>query len=69
MEEFRHRFGAGNRAGGLDWAPVATLGGTIAIYDAVDRRTDGSPLAIAATRGTHLLGDPPQIWPPVLRMK
>ncbi len=69
VNAFRQRFGADNRAGLLDWAPVATLGGTIAVYDAVDRRTDVPPLAIAATRGTRLLGDAPQIWPPVLRMK
>jgi hypothetical protein len=69
VDAFRQRFAANNRTGTLAWTPIATLGGTIAIYDPGDRRTDGSPLAIARTRGTHLLGDPPQSWPPVLRMK
>ena len=55
--------------GALDWPPMATLGGTIAVYDPIDRRPDASPLAIASTRGTHALCDAPQSWPPVLRMK
>ncbi len=38
-------------------------------YDAIDRRADVSPLAIASTRGRHALCDAPQSWPPVLRMK
>ena len=77
VDAFRQRFGAANRAGALDWPPMATLGGTIAVYDPIERTPlDGargmpgaSPLAIASTRGTHLLCDPPQSWPPVLRMK
>jgi Dolichyl-phosphate-mannose-protein mannosyltransferase len=69
VEAFKTRFGEANTMGTLDWRPVATLGGTIAIYDPIDRRPGESPLAIAATRGTHLLCDPPQSWPPVLRMK
>ena len=69
VDGFRRRFGAGNRLGTLDWPPLATLGGTIAVYDPIERRAEGSPLAIARTRGTQLLCDPPQIWPPVLRMK
>ena len=66
---FRRRFGAANQAGTLDWPPMATLGGRIAVYDPIDRRADASPLAIASTRGTHALCDAPQRWPPVLRMK
>ena len=66
---FRQRFGAANRSGTLDWPPMATLGGTIHVYDPTDRRPGASPLAIAGTRGTHRLCDPPQSWPPVLRMK
>lgn len=69
VEAFRRRFGAANRSGTLDWPPMATLGGTIAVYDPIDRRPDSSPLAIASTRGTHLLCDAPRSWPPVLRMK
>jgi hypothetical protein len=66
---FRERFGASSQLGTLDWPPMATLGGTIAVYDPLDRRADSSPLAIASTRGTHALCDPPYSWPPVLRMK
>jgi len=66
---FRARFGASNAAGTLDWPPLATLGGTIAIYDPADRRPDRSPLAIASTRGPRTFCDEPQSWPPVLRMK
>jgi hypothetical protein len=69
VESFRRRFGGANAAGTLDWPPIATLGGTIAVYDAVDRRPGPSPLAIAATRGSRGLCDAPQNWPPVLRMK
>lgn len=69
VDAFRQRFGAANRAGALDWPPMATLGGAIAVYDPIDRTLDASPLAIASTRGTHLPCDPPQSWPPVLRMK
>jgi hypothetical protein len=66
---FRDRFGASSHLGTLDWPPMATLGATIAVYDPLDRRADASPLAIASTRGTHALCDPPYSWPPVLRMK
>ena len=69
VDAFRQRFGGANRSGTLDWPPMAMLGQTIAIYDPIDRRPGGSPLAIARTRGTHLLCDAPQSWPPVLRMK
>lgn len=69
VDAFRQRFGATNTSGTLDWQPLATLGGTIAIYDPIDRRSGVPPLAIASSRGTHLLCDAPQIWPPVLRMK
>jgi hypothetical protein len=48
---------------------MAMLGGTIAVYDPIDRRSGVPPLAIASTRGSHLRCDPPQSWPPVLRMK
>jgi hypothetical protein len=69
VEAFRRRFGAANRSGTLDWPPMAMLGSTIAVYDPIDRRPGASPLAIASTRGAHLLCDAPQSWPPVLRMK
>ena len=69
VEAFRRRFGGANRSGTLDWPPMATLGGTISVYDPGNRRPDASPLAIAGTRGTHLICDAPQSWPPVLRMK
>jgi len=69
VDAFKRRFGAANRSGTLDWPPMATLGGTIAVYDPGNQRPDASPLAIASTRGTHALCDAPQIWPPVLRMK
>jgi hypothetical protein len=66
---FRERFGASSQLGKLDWPPLATLGGTIAVYDPFDRRPGSSPLAIGSTRGPHALCDPPYSWPPVLRMK
>ena len=69
VDAFRQRFGAANRAGALDWPPVATLGGSIAVYDPIGRGGDASPLAIASTRAAHAFCDPPQSWPPVLRMK
>ncbi|MCU1381662.1 MAG: hypothetical protein JWL71_359 [Acidobacteria bacterium] len=69
VDAFRQRFGGANRSGALDWPPMATLGGTIAVYDPLDLRQGAAPLAIASTRGTHLRCEPPQIWPPVLRRK
>ena len=69
VDAFRRRFGPANRSGTLDWPPIATLGGTIAVYDPSHQRPDVSPLAIASTRGTHAPCDAPQTWPPVLRMK
>ena len=69
VDAFRQRFGPANRSGTLDWPPIATLGGTIAVYDPSHQRPDVSPLAIASTRGTHAPCDAPQTWPPVLRMK
>jgi len=69
VDAFRQRFGAANRAGALDWPPLATLGGTISVYDPIGRGGEASPLAIASTRGAHAFCDPPQSWPPVLRMK
>ena len=69
VDAFRRRFAAANRFGGLDWPPMATLGGTIAVYDPIARTPETSPLAIASTRGSHLLCDSPQSWPPILRLK
>jgi hypothetical protein len=69
VEAFRARFGAANRSGTLDWPPIALLGDSLAVYDPIDRRHDTSPLAIGRTRGTYILGEAPQSWPPVLRMK
>ena len=70
VEAFRQRFGAANRMGTLDWPPMATLGGTIAVYDPIDRR----PGRVTAGDRQHARRrtrccDPPQSWPPVLRMK
>ncbi len=69
VDAFRRRFGSANRAGTLDWAPLATLGSIVSVYDPLDRQS-GTPLAIASTRGRGWLAcDVPQSWPPVLRMK
>jgi hypothetical protein len=70
VEAFRRRFGATNRTGAVDWTPLGTLG-SINVYDAADRTSTSSPLAIASTRGSRAGWgcDPPQSWPPVLRMK
>jgi hypothetical protein len=70
VEAFRSRFGASNRLGRLDWQPLATLGDVASIYDPL-ARSDAPPIAIAQTRGARswMSCDPPQSWPPVLRMK
>jgi hypothetical protein len=70
VEAFRRRFGTTNRSGALDWPPLATLGSVVSIYDPIGSQT-ASPLAIAITRGARgrWACDPPQSWPPVLRMK
>jgi len=69
VDAFRRRFGPANRAGTLDWPPVATLGSVVTVYDPL-RRTSAPPLAIASTRGRGWLScDVPQSWPPRLRMK
>jgi hypothetical protein len=69
VDAFRQRFGSANRAGRLDWPPVALLSGGIALYDPIERRPDTVPLAISSTRRPRGLCDLPQSWPPVLRMK
>ncbi len=69
VDAFRQRFGSANRAGRLDWPPVALLSGGIALYDPIERRPDTVPLAISSTRRARGLCDLPQSWPPVLRMK
>lgn len=69
VDAFRRRFGPAHRSGTLDWPPIATLGGTIAVYDPIERRVDSLPLATSGTRGTHALCEAPQSGPPVLRMK
>jgi len=69
---FRSRFASASRIGALDWAPIAFYAMPhIAIYDAIDRSNAAPPLAIAATGRDRARWrcDPPQIWPPVLRMK
>jgi hypothetical protein len=67
---FRQRFGAVNRTGALDWPPLATLGTNVSVYDPIERGRE-APLAIASTRGRRAWWpcDPPQSWPPVLRMR
>jgi hypothetical protein len=69
VEAFRQRFGSANRAGRLDWPPVAMLSGGIALYDPIERRSETVPLAISTTRRPRGICDLPQSWPPVLRMK
>jgi hypothetical protein len=69
VEAFRRRFGSANSAGRLDWPPVALLRGAIALYDPIERRPDTAPLAISSTRRARELCDPPQSWPPVLRIR
>jgi hypothetical protein len=69
LSAFRYRFGDANRAGRLDWQPLATLGSTVSIYDPIARNAT-PPLAIAQTRGRAWPAcDRPQSWPPVRRMK
>jgi hypothetical protein len=70
VDAFQRRFGAASRTGAVDWTPLATLGRIVSIYDPLDRSGE-SPLAIATTRGRRgvWLCDPPQSWPPLLRMK
>jgi len=69
VDAFRQRFGPANRAGTLDWQPIATLGSVVSVYDPLDRKSD-MPLAIASTRGRAWFAcDLPQSWPPRLRMK
>lgn len=70
VDQFVRRFGAANRAGRLDWRPLATLGSVVAIYDPL-ARGEAPPLAIAQTRGSQRWWQcsPPYSWPPVLRMK
>jgi hypothetical protein len=75
---FTQRFGATSRFGALDWPPLATLGSVVSpyepvvsVYDPIDRRPGSRPMSIPRTsrpRGAWLC-DPPQIWPPRLRMK
>jgi hypothetical protein len=69
VEAFRQRFGSANSTGRLDWPPVALLRGGIALYDPIERRPDTVPLAISTTRRARELCDPPQSWPPVLRIR
>jgi hypothetical protein len=70
VDAFRQRFGGASRSGALDWLPIATLGPVVSVYDPM-ARTQEPPLAIASTRGARLWWrcEPPQSWPPVLRMK
>jgi hypothetical protein len=70
VDAFRRRFGTANRSGALDWPPLATLGTVVSVYDPLGRNTE-PPLAIASTRGARgwWACDPPQSWPPALRMK
>jgi hypothetical protein len=70
VDAFRARFGASNLTGTLNWPPMATLASTVAIYDPIERNTDTTPIAIARTRGRGSWRcDPPQVWPPPLRMR
>jgi hypothetical protein len=72
VDGFKRRFGSINRTGTLDWPPIAMLGSIVSVYDPLDRggATSPSPLAIGSTRAPHGgFCDPPQVWPPPLRMK
>jgi hypothetical protein len=70
VDAFKQRFGAMNRSGALDWPALATLAPTIFVYDPIDRRPGTAPLMIGGTRGPRRgWCDPPQVWPPLLRMK
>src|SRR6185503_4436753 len=72
VDAFKRRFGSMNRTGTLDWPPVATLGSIVSVYDPLDRAggTSSSPLAIGRTRAPRDgFCDPPQDWPPALRLK
>ena len=70
VDAFKQRFGALNRSGALNWPALATLGPIVSVYDPLDRQPGTTPLAIGSTRGPRRgWCDPPQIWPPLLRMK
>jgi hypothetical protein len=65
-ELFRQRFQGSNRAGALDWTPIAVLEPQrTLLYDAVDR-SPRRPAVIASTSAgeTGWRCDPPHRWPP-----
>ncbi|HYM24771.1 MAG TPA: hypothetical protein VEU08_16250, partial [Vicinamibacterales bacterium] len=69
---FRRRFAGSSPIGALAWQPMAVyLAPRIAVYDLLDRGNRETPIGIAATgrERARWRCDPPQIWPPVLRMK
>jgi hypothetical protein len=69
-DAFTQRFAAASPLGRLDWPPLATLGDVVAVYDPLDRRPGSKPMSIPRTsRPRDWICDPPQNWPPVLRMK
>jgi hypothetical protein len=72
VEMFRKRFGSASQTGRLDWPPAAEYDGSrIVVYDAIDRRADGRPLAIAnvAARRAGWRCDEPYAGVPLLRLK
>jgi hypothetical protein len=65
-EPFRRRFEGSNRAGALDWTPVAVLDSRrTLLYDAVDRSALRPEIMPATSDGeARWRCDPPQRWPP-----
>jgi hypothetical protein len=71
IEQFRQRFQSSNRAGALDWAPIAVLDSQrTSLYDAVDR-SDRRPEIIGGTSAEEARWrcDYPQRWPPPARLE
>jgi hypothetical protein len=70
--EFRRRFAPVSSIGALDWKPIAVYATPrVAVYDAINPGGTSETMGISATgRGrARRRCDPPQIWPPRLRMK
>ena len=70
VDAFRLRFAGSSALGALDWPPLATFESAVAIYDPIDRRPGSRPVAFPRTSGPRDgLCDPPQSWPPLLRIR
>ncbi|HEV3141323.1 MAG TPA: glycosyltransferase family 39 protein [Vicinamibacterales bacterium] len=68
---FRKQFGAVSPIGAIDWQPIAIYElPRVAIYDAIDRANQHPPLVLGLDYGGGAWRcEPPEIWPPRLRMK